>query len=169
MGIEWGSPPADSRSVLTEPDAVVERRELARRVTAARIVAGLSRPELARATGMEVRRLDQVETGHAAPSEAELRRLAAACAVEYGDLIPSGYHLTLAIGAAVLGARTHETEEEQDRFLREYLRTVMELRRAPVKLASIREEDITELAVVLGTTPAVVQQRLARIVASLPT
>ena len=152
--------------MLTEPDAVVERRELARRVTAARIVAGLSRADLARAADMEARRLELVETGHAAPSEAELRQLAAACAVEYGELIPPGYHLTLAIGAAVLGARAHETEEEQDRFLREYLRTVMELRRTPVKLATIREEDIAELADVLRTTPADVQGRLGRIVAS---
>jgi transcriptional regulator with XRE-family HTH domain len=153
--------------VLTEPDAIVERRELARRVTAARIVAGLSRPDLARAAHMEARRLDLVETGHAAPSESELRQLAAACGVEYGELIPPGYHLTLAIGAAVLGARAHTTDEDQDRFLREYLRTVMELRRTPVKLASIREEDIGELARVLGTTPEAVHARLGRIVASL--
>jgi len=153
--------------VLTEPDAIVERRELARRVTAARIVAGLSRPDLARAAHMEARRLDLVETGHAAPSEAELRQIAAACGVEYGELIPPGYHLTLAIGAAVLGARTHMSEADQDRFLREYLRTVMELRRTPVKLATIREEDITELARVLGTTPVEVHRRLGYIVASL--
>jgi transcriptional regulator with XRE-family HTH domain len=165
--MEWSATRADSRSVLTEPDAIVERRELARRVTSARIVAGLSRPELARAANMEVRRLELVETGHAAPSETELRDLAAACAVEYGELIPPGYHLTLAIGAAVLGAHSHETEQEQDRFLREYLRTVMELRRTPVRLATIREEDIAELAAVLGTTPAEVQGRLGRIVASL--
>ncbi|MFN8025048.1 MAG: helix-turn-helix transcriptional regulator [Acidimicrobiia bacterium] len=153
--------------MLTEPDAIVERRELARRVTSARIVAGLSRADLARAAQMEARRLEQVETGHAAPSETELRHLAAACGVEYGELIPPGYHLTLAIGAAVLGSHSHETEEEQDRFLREYLRTVMELRRTPVKLATIREEDIAELATVLGTTPADVSSRLGRIVASL--
>jgi transcriptional regulator with XRE-family HTH domain len=153
--------------VLTEPDAIVERRELARRVTAARIVAGLSRPELARAAHMEPRRLDLVETGHAAPSEAELRQLAAACRVEYGELIPPGYHLTLAIGAAVLGARAHMTDEDQDRFLREYLRTVMELRRTPVKLATIRDEDVAELARVLGTTPVEVHRRLGHIVASL--
>jgi transcriptional regulator with XRE-family HTH domain len=165
--IQSGPEPVESRWVLTEPDAVVERRELARRVTSARIVAGLSRPELARAAKMEVRRLEAVETGHAAPSEAELRQLAAACSVEYGELIPPGYHLTLAIGAAVLGAHSHETEEEQDRFLREYLRTVLELRRMPMKLAAIREEDIAELAHVLGSTPAEVRQRLGRVVASL--
>jgi len=153
--------------VLTEPDAIVERRELARRVSAARIVAGLSRAELARAAHIEPRRLEQLEAGHAAPSEAELRQVAAACAVEYGELIPPGYHLTLAIGAAVLGARTHATDEERDRFLREYLRTVMELRRTPVKLASIREEDVAELARVLGITPVDVQRRLGHIVATL--
>lgn len=136
-------------------------------MTAARIVSGLSRADLARATQMEARRLEQVETGRAAPSEAELRDLATACGVEYGELIPPGYHLTLAIGAAVLGARAHETEQEQDRFLREYLRTVMELRRTPVRLATIREEDIAELAHVLGTTPSDVHARLGRIVASL--
>jgi transcriptional regulator with XRE-family HTH domain len=153
--------------VLTEPDAVVERRELARRVSSARIVAGLSRAELARAAHMEPRRLEQVETGHAAPSEAELRQVAAACGVEYGELIPPGYHLTLAIGAAVLGTRTHATDEERDRFLREYLRTVMELRRTPVKLSSIREEDVTELARVLGVAPVDVHRRLGYIVATL--
>ena len=153
--------------MLTEPDAIVERRELARRVSAARIVAGLSRAELARAAHIEPRRLEQLEGGHAAPSEAELRQVATACAVEYGELIPPGYHLTLAIGAAVLGARTHATDEERDRFLREYLRTVMELRRTPVKLASIREEDVAELARVLGITPVDVQRRLGHIVATL--
>jgi transcriptional regulator with XRE-family HTH domain len=152
--------------MLTEPDAVVERREIARRVGNARIVAGLSRADLARAAGVEPRRLEQLETGRGAPSEAELRSIAAACGLEYGDLIPNGYHLTLAVGGAVLAAGRSTSDQERDTLLREYVKTVFELRRSPVKLATIRHEDVVELARVLGTTPEEIQARLQQLVAA---
>ena len=63
---------------------------------------------MARAAGMETRRLELVETGQCAPSEVELRALAAACGVDYGELIPPGYHLTLAIGAVLRHGADHQ-------------------------------------------------------------
>ncbi len=152
--------------MLTEAEALVERREIARRVTNARIVAGSSRVDVARAAGMEPRRLELVETGHVAPSEVELRALAHACGVDYGELIPPGYHLTLAIGAVLAAGRT-TTDAERDALIRQYVQTVMQLRRGPVKLATIRREDIEELARVLTTTPEDVIDRLERLTAAI--
>jgi transcriptional regulator with XRE-family HTH domain len=117
--------------MLTEAEARVERREIARRVTNARIVAGSSRVDVARAAGTEPRRLELVETRHVAPSEVELGALAHACGVDDGELIPPGYHLTLAIGAVLAAGRT-TTDAERDALIRQYVQTVMQLRRGTV-------------------------------------
>jgi transcriptional regulator with XRE-family HTH domain len=162
LGLQPAGERDEKRSMLTEAEALVERREIARRISGTRLEVGRSRADLARASGMDPRRLEALESGRAAPSEVELRALAAACDVHYGEFIPPGYHLTLAIGA-VLAAGRATSDRDRDALIRKYVATVMELRRSPVKLTSIRREDIEELARVLGTTPEDVTERLARL------
>jgi transcriptional regulator with XRE-family HTH domain len=143
----------------------VERQSIGRAVHAARESAGLSRAELAQACGLKKRRIDAIEHGRVVTAAHELRSIAVACEVDFGSLVPPGYGLTLTPG----GAARRSTDQLQggealDALLREYVSMVLELRSVPPEqLASIRQQDLTELARALGGTPEAIEARLTEL------
>ena len=55
---------------------------------------------------------------------------------------------------------TDDRNQAMDRLLREYLAMVMELRNAPVNAMTLRNADLSELALALGGTPDAIEARL---------
>ena len=132
-------------------------------LAAARVQAGLSTRKLARASGIDHRRIVALEQGEAQPTDRELGLLAQGCDTTVFALLPPGYGLEVLAsegGGGVAGARA-AGERALDALLREYLSMVVELRAGrPVTAPSLRHDDLVELAAALGDTPAAIEARL---------
>ena len=126
-------------------------------LAAARVQAGLSTRKLARATGIDHRRIIALEQGTGGrPTDRELGVLAQGCDTTVFALLPPGY------GLEVLGSHDATAGEGAlDALLREYLSMVVELRAGrPVTAPSLRHDDLVELAAALGDTPTAIEARL---------
>lgn len=132
----------------------------------AREAKGLSRAQLARASGVRRRRIAAFERGRGTMSEQDLEAVASACEVEPALLVPPGYFLRLAVGAdpsdpAGTAPATFDT------LLREYLSMVVELRGSSDSLAAtIRHEDMQELAKALGGTAELIEDKVMALLAT---
>jgi transcriptional regulator with XRE-family HTH domain len=122
--------------------------------------AGLSPRKLAKSSGVDVRRITELERSAAPPTDRELGALAQACRVSVFDLLPPGYVGVLAHDDAC-GAHEVRGAEASDALLREYLSMVLELRSNRVVTApTLRHDDLVELAAALGDTPEAIEVRL---------
>lgn len=123
---------------------------------------GLSRGQLADSSGLSRRKIASFERGRASLSEEDLSALAAACEVEVGAIAPPGYKLAVNAGASADGAINElQGAAALDALLREYVSMVLELRDSPQGLsASLRQDDLYELARALGGTPEAIEARL---------
>lgn len=135
-----------------------ELRAFGASLAAARTQAGLSTRKLARASGIEHRRIVALEQGSDPPTDRELGLLAQGCGTTVFALLPPGYGLeVLAPDAATSTAGEHAL----DALLREYLSMVVELRAGrTVTAPSLRHDDLVELAAALGDTPDAIEDRL---------
>src|SRR5262245_1841132 len=61
-------------------------------------------------------------------------------------------------------APTRNDNEAMDGLLREYLAMVVELRNAPVTAATLRDADLSELALALGGSPDAIEARLRELI-----
>lgn len=134
-------------------------------LTAARVQAGLSTRKLARATGLDHRRVVALERGTGGPpTDRELGLFAQGCDTTVFALLPPGYGLEVVGSGDPTTGATHEPtagEGALDALLREYLSMVVELRSGrPVTAPSLRHDDLVELAGALGDTPAAIEERL---------
>jgi transcriptional regulator with XRE-family HTH domain len=135
-------------------------------LVAARMQAGLSTRKLARASGIDQRRIVALERGTGGrPTDRELGLLAQACNTTVFSLLPPGYGLEVLRAedpaAAEPGGAPARGDEALDALLREYLSMVVELRSGhPITPPSLRHDDLVELAAVLGDTPAAIEARL---------
>ncbi len=95
-------------------------------------------------------------------SEADLRTLADACGVDVGEFAPPNLRLALAAHAlSDRGAVRLEGEAARDALLREYVLMLVDLRgSAGVPASSLRQDDLAELARVVGGTPEAIEGRL---------
>jgi hypothetical protein len=95
-------------------------------------------------------------------SEADLRTLAEACGVDVDELAPRNLRLALAAHAlSDQGAVQLEGEAARDALLREYVLMLVDLRGSvDVPASSLRQDDLEELARVVGGTPAAIEDRL---------
>lgn len=84
----------------TSTEDAALRRSLARAITAIRVRRGMSRSELAEASGIAVDDLSQIEDGKRLPSSSRFSRLASALGVTAADLV----------AAAEVGTRPKEPE-----------------------------------------------------------
>jgi transcriptional regulator with XRE-family HTH domain len=113
------------------------------RIKAVRTEHGLSRSQLARASGLRRHDIAAFEEGTAVPTASDLGAIAVACGVGAADLLRP------------------RMDPAFDALLREYLSMVLELRRAStIPAVSLRQEDLTELAKALGGTPELIEARL---------
>jgi len=123
---------------------------------------GKSRAQLARESGVSRRKIAAFERGKSSVSEADLHALAEACGVEIGSLAPP--NLRLAVAAHALsdqGAIWLEGDAARDVLLHEYVSMLVELRgAADVPASSLRQDDLAELARVVGGTPEAIDARL---------
>ena len=126
---------------------------------------GMSQAELARASGVSRREIAALERGRSSVSDADLHTLADACGVEIGVLAPP--NLRLAVAAHALsdqGAVWLEGDAARDVLLREYVAMLVELRGATnVPTSSLRQDDLAELARVVGGTPEAIDARLTEL------
>lgn len=136
--------------------------DFADRLRQLRRAKGLSRAQLADSSGLSRRTIASLERGRASLPEGDLSALARACGVEAGELDPPGYNLTLTVGASSDGTISGlQGEAALDALLREYVSMVVELRESRQFLpASLRQDDLCELARALGGTPEAIEARL---------
>lgn len=140
----------------TPPEAAVE---VGTKLEVARLAAGLSSADLARTAGISRRRTAAIERGSATPTDSEVEALADACSVDVVELLPPGHKLSLVTTRPDDGPL--QGEPALDALLREYVSMVLELRNASeLPLATLRHEDLTELAHALGGTPDAIEARL---------
>jgi len=132
------------------------------RVRELRRAKGLSRTQVADWSGLSRRRIALIERGRVSPAESDLRSLAAACGVQVEALASPGSSLVLTAAASSNGAIAElRGEEAFDALLREYISMVLELRGArQASPASLRQDDLRELAHALGDTPDAIEARL---------
>jgi len=123
---------------------------------------GKSRGQLARASALTRRQVAAFERGKSSLSEADLRTLAEACGVDVDELAPRNLRLALAAHAlSDQGAVQLEGEAARDALLREYVLMLVDLRGSvDVPVSSLRQDDLEELARVVGGTPAAIEERL---------
>jgi transcriptional regulator with XRE-family HTH domain len=113
------------------------------RITAVRTEHGLSRSQLARASGLRRQDIAAFEEGTAVPTTSDFGAIAVACGVGATDLVRP------------------RIDPAFDALLREYISMVLELRQAStIPPVSLRQEDLTELAKALGGTPELIEARL---------
>ena len=132
-------------------------------LAAARVQAGLSTRKLARATGIDQRRIAALEQSRAEPTDRELGLLAQGCDTTVFALLPPGYGLEVLAPVDPRRGVASPTAGERalDTLLREYLSMVVELRSGrAVTAPSLRHDDLVELAAALGDTPAAIEARL---------
>ena len=123
---------------------------------------GKSRGQLARTSGLTRREVAAFERGRSSMSEADLRALADACGVDIDELAPPDLRLALAAHAlSDQGAVQLEGDAAREALLREYVLMLVDLRgSADVPASSLRQDDLAELARVVGGTPEAVEDRL---------
>jgi len=144
----------------SDPDGTSAATAVGRTIEASRTAVGMSVAELARASGIGRRRVRAIERG-ATPDDQELSALAGACGVAPADLVPPGTNLRLLGG----DGRALEGAEALDALLREYISMVIEMRDADrLPAATLREEDLTELARALGGSPEAIEARLIELI-----
>ena len=151
--------PAGNMARQTEHTANADVGERLRQL---RRTLGKSRGQLARASALTRRQVAAFERGKSSLSEADLRTLAEACGVDVDELAPRNLRLALAAHAlSDQGAVQLEGEAARDALLREYVLMLVDLRGSvDVPASSLRQDDLEELARVVGGTPAAIEERL---------
>jgi transcriptional regulator with XRE-family HTH domain len=121
----------------------------------------LSRRQLSAASGLRRHTIASLERDRRQPSPDETRLLRDALGVEF-DLEASHEPFSLVVGKSSEGEIAHvEGDHALDALLREYLSMVAELRSCEGgEISSLRHDDLTELARVLGGTPEAIESRL---------
>ena len=143
--------------------------EFGHRLQVARTQAGLSPAKLARATGLSRRRVAALEGGNDLPTDRELGAIASACRATVFELIPPGYSLRVLVHDEDEGPQEARGRTALDALLREYLSMVMELRSGrTVTAPSLRQEDLVELAGMLGDSPEAIEARLVELLGATP-
>jgi len=136
--------------------------DVGERLQQLRHTLGKSRGELARTSGLSRRELAAFERGKAAMAESDLRALADACGIDVGELAPPDVRLALAAHAlSDQGDVQLEGDAAREALLREYVAMLVDLRGSnDVPASSLRQEDLAELARVVGGTPEAVEDQL---------
>jgi transcriptional regulator with XRE-family HTH domain len=129
-----------------------------------REVRGLSRRQLARKSGVRRRTIAAIERGRYTPALDELDAIAKAVDVEPETLTPAPVvEFTLVTGADG-GVRG---QDAFDALLREYLAMVVDLRSGNhADPDSLRQGDLSQLALALGGTPEAIEARLMQLLGS---
>jgi transcriptional regulator with XRE-family HTH domain len=124
----------------------------------------MSRSQLARASGLSRRNIAALERGRAPISDADVDALANACGVEVTVLAPPVFRLTTGSGASDPGSGELRGQAASDGLLREYVSMLFELRDSRrLSPASLRQEDLSELALALGGTPEAIEARIVEL------
>jgi transcriptional regulator with XRE-family HTH domain len=155
-----------SGNAFTTPDGA---SEFGQRLHAARTQASLSVAKLANASSLSRRRVSALERGSDLPTEREISALATACRATVFELIPPGYSLRVLVHDPDAGPQEARGRTALDALLREYLAMVVELRSGnAVTAPSLRQEDLIELAKMLGDTPEAIEARLVELLDADP-
>ena len=145
-------------------DTVHEEVTFGAALQTVRAGAGLSSRKLARASGLAIKRVSQLESGDGLPTDRELGVLAQACGVSVFDLLPPGYTLRVLLHDGTAGPQELQGQVALDALLREYVAMVVELRAGrAVTPPTLRHEDLVELATALGDTPESIEARLVNL------
>ena len=124
----------------------------------------MSQAELAPRVGCEPTRDRGARRGRSSVSDADLHTLADACGVEIGVLAPPKFRLAVAAHALSDQGRLARGDAARDVLLREYVAMLVELRGATnVPTSSLRQDDLAELARVVGGTPEAIDARLTEL------
>jgi transcriptional regulator with XRE-family HTH domain len=143
------------------PEPAEPAVDFGRCLEAARRESGLSYRKLARKSGLNARRIEELETGVELPTDRELGALAHGCGLSVFDLLPPGYTLRVLDHDEPAGAQEVRGREAIDALLREYISMVVELRSGrEVTAPTLRHEDLVELAAALGDTPESIETKL---------
>ena len=138
--------------------------EFGRRLHAVRTAANLSPGTIARSAGLSRGRISALEHGRDLPTDRELGALATACRASVFELVPAGYSLRMLVHDEHAGPREAQGATAPDALLREYLSMVGKLRSGnSVTAPSLRQEDLVELARMLGDTPEAIEARLVEL------
>ena len=128
------------------------------RLEQVRTAHDISQRRLARATGLSARQIAAFEAGRATPSGDEAAALADVLGIDPEELMPPGHRLAM-VGPGREGEQRGTAA--LDALLREYVSMVLELRGSDeLPVATLRHDDLTELARALGGTPDAIEARL---------
>jgi transcriptional regulator with XRE-family HTH domain len=143
---------------------VHDAREVGDHIRRLREMRGLSRRQLARKSGVRRSTVAAIERGRHTPTLDELDAIAEAVDVEPETLTPAPVvEFTLATGAGG-GVRG---QDAFDALLREYLAMVVDLRSGTrAEPDSLRQGDLSQLALALGGTPEAIEARLMQLLGS---
>jgi len=147
----------------------ISSRRLGTALRDARMAAGLNRRDLAARAGCSSRQIKAFERGEAQPDDAQLERLAMACAQPVDTLLPARGETPVAFteGHLVVGttrAPLRSDEPPTDDVLRSYLGVVYEMRDSkPGSRIPLRDRDLDALATALGSDPEFVETRLVEL------
>jgi hypothetical protein len=124
----------------------------------------VSRRKLGDDLGLDRRAIEHYEGGDERIPEAVVEQLTALWGIHATDLVPAGYYLSLVLpptageGPALRGTAL-------DALLREYLAMVVEMRGTECEEGMhLRQEDLRELAAVLGDSPDAIEARLVELI-----
>jgi len=148
---------------LDAMETTIDAAELGPRMAEARVAARLGVRQVAKASGVPVRRLRALEAGEGTVSHGEVAAVAQACGVDPTTLFATTDELVVVLHDAgrQLDGGTIRGEAALDVVLREYLAMVRELRNADASAALvIRHDDVVELARICGTAAEWIDERL---------
>ena len=153
---------------MQEPDSPDSAQTTGDRVRQLRGVAGLTRAQLAKRSGVPRRTISLVERGQGEASLDELAAVAAACGVDAGELAPPPANDLALVrpGVSPLTTAPIRGDAALDALLREYLSMVSELRSDLGGADSLRHDDLSELARALGGSPEAIEARLIELMGS---
>jgi transcriptional regulator with XRE-family HTH domain len=138
----------------------------------ARLDAHLSARQLAEAVKVPARTVKRWERGYEAPSDAEARRIAAACTITVEDLLPPRriVALDLELGLLSVGERSVviASGEGNESVLRQYLDLVSEQRSNRSDSMHLRHDDLVVLAAILDLNDSDLESRLVKLVGCTP-
>jgi transcriptional regulator with XRE-family HTH domain len=147
----------------------ISTRRLGTALRDARMAAGLNRRDLAARAGCSSRQIKAFERGEAQPDDAQLERLAMACAQPGDTLLPARGEAPVALADGRLHVGTTSAplrtdEPPPDEVLRSYLGVVYEMRDSkPGSRIPLRDRDLDALATALGSDPEFVETRLVEL------